>query len=226
LQRRTPSQSVDPLVGLPRSLGDFLINGVQEIDLRCSSTVNGVERGLCNVKAHFREQALQATGLQLTEETITSWLLGQRIESMGLTVELERKYPGTRKRCDLVVTLPGDELFWIEVKYAWKTWFNCDGTSVRNKIYAAYLHGDKYHSHCAAEDFSKLERLTRENARWLGVLLIGTDSKRHSMAADIQELREIRGLAERGWELVAQRTWRDRRCEDFGINCWFWLRSA
>lgn len=220
------TRSAPGLKNLPESLGDFLINGVQQIDLSCSSTLHGIERGICNIKSHYAEEAFEATGLKLTEETITSWLLSRRLLSAGLPVDLERKYPGERKRCDLVVTLPGAESCWVEVKYAWKTWFNCDGTSTRNKLYGPYLYGDKYHDHCAAADFRKLEALPPTDANWTGFLLIGTDSERHPMADDVERLESLVDLDRGGWRRVAHRHWPDRRAAGFGIGCWFWLRRV
>jgi hypothetical protein len=222
---RSGTNSKATLKNLPESLGNFLIDGVHQIDLSCSSTLHGIERGICNVKGHYSAEALEATGAKLTEETITSWLLSRRLASAGLPSDLERRYPGARKRCDLVVTLPGAESGWIEVKYAWKTWFNCDGSSVRNKVYGPYLYGDKYHPHCALNDFRKLEGLSPSDAKWAGFLLIGTDSTRHPMAADIERLESLVDLDRAGWKRVAQRYWQDRRCTGFGIGCWFWLRA-
>lgn len=206
------------------SIGSHLVDGVREIDFRCNGMIGPVERGLCNIHGQFAEVAFQELRKRLTEETITSWLLSKTLKKAGFKVELERHYPDSREECDLVIDFGGERLFWIEVKYAWWHWFNCDGTSGHSSVRKGYLHGDKSHPG-AAHDFIKLSRFGISEAAGTGVLLIGLDSLHQKMDADVSKLQQQRGFAAQGWTLAAHRAWADRRNNEFRINCWFWCRD-
>jgi hypothetical protein len=209
----------------PASLGDFLIAGIRQIDLACNKLVNGIEGGLCDVERQFQAEALAETGLTLTEELLISWQLEKQLSASGLSVKREHRYPGSREECDLVITMANGNRFWVEVKNAWRHWFNPDGTSERSSAYRGYLFGDESHLG-AAHDFEKLEQLRPTDAHWLGVLLIGFDSDKARMAGDIQELTDTKQLIARGWKIVASKRWADRRNANFGISTWFWSKEA
>lgn len=208
----------------PESLGSWLIDEVERTDRRCSTLQEGIEHGLCNVKLQFADEALAKTGCKLTEELLISWLLATRLEASGCSVIREHQYPGTREECDLVITLSTDTRVWVEVKHAWKSWFNCDCTTGASSAYKGYLFGDASHKG-AAHDFDKLETVASPHAQWIGVLLIGWDSNSRPMYGDVQELVRQKELVKRGWSLAASRRWADRRNPAFGIATWFWMRK-
>ncbi|MDB5355500.1 MAG: hypothetical protein JWN24_1953 [Phycisphaerales bacterium] len=209
----------------PSSLGQFLSNGVREIDLSCNQAIGGVEGGLCNVKAQFAQVAQTEIGKKLTEETLTSWLLSKQLRAAGVDVELERHYPGSREECDLVIEGDQDRRFWIEVKYGSKRWYRRDGSTGRTSAYKGYLLGDASHPG-TAHDFRKLVRLKSTDAFGIGVLLIGFDSTIAQMDADIDRLTSQERLTEEGWSLATHERWLDRRNDTFRINCWFWCRKV
>ncbi len=209
----------------PATLGDFLINGVREIDLSCSSLIDGVQIGLRNVKRQFAAEALEETGHKLTEELLISWLLAKQLSTTGLSVVREQRYRGSREECDLLVALADKMRFWIEIKLAWKNWLRNDGLKGFSSNYRGYLFGDESHRG-TVHDFDKLERVRQPDAQWLGVLLIGFDSNEASMTSDIQELIDKKQLLARGWSLTSKDRWADRRNTSFGISAWFWMREA
>jgi hypothetical protein len=209
--------------GFPTSLGKLLAKGVLEIDRSCDHQIKGIEGGLCNVKSRYVAEALAELGRKLTEETLTSWLLQKRLEQIGFRVESEHPYPGTRKKCDLVLHNDDERKFWIEVKYAWKRWYACNGKTGQSSAFKGYLLGDASHAG-AAHDFRKLMKLSRAHAYGIGVLLIGLDSLTAPMDAEVAKLVEQEALAANGWSLAAHESWPDRRNDAFRINCWFWNR--
>jgi hypothetical protein len=211
--------------GFPNRLGRLLATGVREIDRSCDHLIKGVESGLCNVKTRFAAEAYEELEKKLTEETLTSWLLQKQLQRIGFRVEAERFYPATRQECDLVL-IDGDKAsFWIEVKYAWKKWCNCDGTVGRSSSFKGYLLGDFSHPG-TAHDFRKLLTLFPDHASQVGLLLIGLDSVSAPMDSEISLLIEQQRLHENGWQLSHHESWPDRRNETFRINCWFWSHSG
>jgi hypothetical protein len=216
-------KEVSEILHDPRSLGAFLVEGIKTIDRECSTLINGVEAGLCNVKRQFADAARDGTKKKLREENLISWRLKTLMDKVGIQVATEKKYPGCNKKCDLVI-LADEGRIWIEVKLAWKNWFNCKGTEGTSSNYKGYLFGDLSHPG-TSHDFHKLERLTSDNARRLGLLLIGFDSLRKSMQHDIDDLAEQEKLADRGWAIGHHDAWLDRRNEQFRINCWFWSKD-
>ena len=205
-------------------IGSFLADSVHSIDLSCNTLMHGVEAGLCNVKPLFAPQALSELGKKLTEETLISWLISKRFNSVDIFAKPEQKYPGSNEECDLVLHLSRNRQFWIEAKLAWRRWYNCNGSAKGSSSFNGYLHGDATHPG-AAHDFRKLERVTRVDAEWMGVLLIGFDSLKAPMDSAVKELEACEKLVERGWSMVATQKWTDRRNPLFRINCWFWTRS-
>jgi hypothetical protein len=208
----------------PIWLGTFLASGVREIDRACDHIIKGFEGGLCNVKSRFAPDAYAVLGKKLTEETLTSWLLQKCLQGAGFQVQAEHYYPGTRQECDLVLYGRNKCSFWIEVKYAWKRWFNCNGTTGRSSNFKGYLLGDESHSG-AAHDFRKLSRLLPTPASGVGMLLIGLDSIKAPMDVEIATLTAQESLPDNGWNLACHESWTDRRNEQFRINCWFWSRT-
>jgi hypothetical protein len=216
-------------------LGRFLMRSVREIDLKCNRLLDGVEYGLCNINRQFREDVeagvhpdapITRTGRRrkLSCEPATVWMLYKRLPSeLVVNSKWEEPYPASpREKCDLVAVLDGGIETWVEVKFAWKSWFNCIGGYETNSefMFQGYLMGS-YHSHSAADDFVRLTRLAPATA-YRGVLLIGFDSTDAPMDKDITVLESQAAI---GWRPDVPLSWDDRRDsvkDRCRINCWFW----
>jgi hypothetical protein len=206
-------------------IGWLLMSAVRDIDLGCTRPVNGVENGLCNVRRQFvadvKAGIVAPPPRNVKEEDAITWLLS-RVLQPPLEANLRVPYPGSRKTCDLVITLPNLWSLWVEVKLAWKRWFNCDGKFGKSSSYLPYLNGSKHKTHSAADDFAKLVQLSPRESH-LGFLLIGFDSIDAPMVDDMRVLSKA--AHENGWT-ADQIAWHDRRNAKCRINCWFWHRSA
>lgn len=207
----------------PLSLGQFLIDGVQDIDRRCCKIVDGVECGLTYIREQFGEQALTETGKKHTEELLVSWLLQKRLGDAGIEARLEQHYPGSRDRCDLVIRIDDSTDFAVEVKHAWKKWIWCDGSIHRSSNFVGYLLGDATHKG-TAHDFSKLAQAAWARRTWQGVLLIGFDSFASPMDDKVEELERQGDLVIKGWTRAAERAWPDRKNGEYRFASWFWAR--
>lgn len=200
---------------------------VEEIDRQCKTRLNGIEHGLVNVKREFRERAFEQTGYKLTEEKLIHWLLRQNLLAMGIDATAEVRYPNdSTKSCDLVVGINEAERLWLEVKLAWKAWFNCSGeASYTNGWYRSYMDGTN-RSHSFRQDLEKMSR-----GRWYlndyrAVCLIGADWREKPMEPDVSAI--VTAFRKKGhcWKMIANRHWRDRRCSDFGLHVWCWLLTT
>jgi hypothetical protein len=220
-------------------LGQSLMRGVREIDRQCNRKLNGVEYGLCNVKLQFREDVEE--GLhpdapttrarrhrKLSWEPATAWMLHKGLpHELAIGAKWEEPYPSTdtgKKWCDLVVKLNCGVDVWVEVKFAWKSWFDCIGGFKTNSefFFADYLLG-LHHSHSAAGDLKKL--LGAPKSAYLGMLLIGFDSIDDPMDRHVA-FKTLERQAAVGWSPEPYPPWYDRRdptrCR---INCWWWWHA-
>lgn len=204
-----------------------VIDGVQEIDQQCSTRLNGVEHGLVNVKLEFRDRALREVGKRLTEERLIAWLLYRRLNALGWETAWEVWYPAnSRKSCDLVVQLEGTARLWLELKMAWKAWFNCvGGPNYSNGWYRSYLGGSN-RTHSFRHDLEKLCQTGWSPGDRRAVCLIGCDWAEAPMDEDV--LGIVREFCQPGHELMlaAERHWADRRSEEFRLNVWCWLLAG
>jgi hypothetical protein len=199
-------------------------DAIAEIDQDRRTQLNGIEYGLVNIKLELRERAIRETGKKLTEEQLIAWLAHQKLSSLGRQVDWELPYPGNpRRKCDLVIQVGAAGFLWLELKLAWKAWFNCQGEpTYSNNCYLPYLQG-KHHTHSFRHDFEKLERANIPDCDYRAVCLIGFDWVQSPMDAEvtavIQAVREENGL----WIAATERLWADRRCRDFRVNVGSWL---
>src|SRR5687768_2333837 len=122
-----------------------VVSCIREIDLACDAPMKGIECGLSNVRFQFRAAALKKTGKKLTEETLIAWLIVEKLwEKHSLRVLREEPFgvglPG--KKCDLVIPTGQDTKLWLEIKLAWKAWFNCSMRPTwSNSSFGSYLTG-------------------------------------------------------------------------------------
>lgn len=205
--------------------GWLLMNAVRDIDLQCCRTINGVEMGLCNIKRQFHADVEEGKAppppRKVCEEDAISWLLGQRLEAASIPAEFWVKYPGQRKTCDIVASLSPDVKLWVEVKLAWKQWFNCSGTHRKSSAYKPYLLGSMHKTHSAFDDFAKMEALCPAEAH-AATLLIGFDHIESPMEEEVLSLS--RAAYRSGW-IGDHLMWHDRRNPSCRIHCWFWHRQ-
>jgi hypothetical protein len=204
-----------------------VIDGVNEIDRECRTRRKGIEHGLVNVKLEFQDQVLRETNKKLTEEQLIAWLVRQKLVAWRRDADWEVRYPGNGRlnRCDLATRLSGSSRLWLELKLAWKAWFNCVGApTYSNRAYASYLDG-RDRSHSLRHDFEKLLDADFAADDRRAVCLIGFDCAKTPMDKDVAAV--VRRAQKRApWELAAERHWLDRRSCSFRINVWIWLLQA
>jgi hypothetical protein len=139
-------------------------------------------------------------------------------------VEWELPYTATRsKSCDLVISLPHSGRLWLELKLAWKAWFNCASKPVySNSVYRSYLQGIN-RTHSFRQDFEKLGGDHWPAGDYRAICLIGTDCVKAPMDQEVHAV--VQSVSEEGghWELAIERHWLDRRCSDFRLNVWIWV---
>ncbi len=202
--------------------------GINEIDSECTTRLNDIEHGLVNVKREFQDRAYVETGKnkdKLTEEILIAWRLRPKLSTAAWQARPdEEPYPNDhRKHCDLVIDINGTKQLWIELKVAWKAWFNCTcEPTYSNGWYRSYLDGNarKYSFH---HDLEKLAAADLSPHDGRAVCLVGFDYKNEPMEEDVRAV--VRNFQNQGhrWEVVGERHWPDRRKSDFRINVWCWL---
>jgi hypothetical protein len=206
------------------SLLEQVADTIGEIDRACNTLLNGIEHGLVNVKREFRDRVYQETGKKLKEEQLIAWLVRKKLISAGWHVDWESPYPtNVDRECDLVVGLKGSSKLWLELKLAWKAWFNCASQPrYSNGVYHSYLQGSN-RSHSFRQDFEKLERGSWPLGDCRAICLIGTDYVKAPMGQEVAAV--VESVRQHGfhWEAATERHWSDRRCSDFRINVWSWV---
>ena len=155
--------------------------------------------------------------------------LVELLRADGLDAKRECRYPGLpRARCDVVIDLGAGETLWLEIKGAWKEYWRQQGNEW---IYRSYLlHPlvaglDKTKTHTAPLDLKKLETLTRRDAAYVGMLLVGFDSDTAPMDADVAELVRLAGLEMQPWTTVST-GWPDPHRPGCRVRCWLWHRAV
>lgn len=209
------------------SMLEGVTNAIAEIDQECWTRLDDIEHGLVNVKREFRDRALQETGKKLTEERLIAWLVHQKLGSAGHRLAWEVPYPDDRRRkCDLVMDAAPTGRLWLELKLAWKAWFNCHGGATHsNSSYLPYLQG-KHHTHSFRHDFEKLATASLPEGDCRAVFLIGFDWVQAPMDAEVVSVVQAARGENGPWIAATERHWQDRRCRDFRISVWSWVLPA
>lgn len=193
------------------SLGKSVIESLRSMDDACPT-------GLCDFVS-----VSPWAGSQRKDEAALVWGLAERLAPTWNVIQHELRYPGSGKRCDLVLEAADGGIIWIEVKHAWRTWFH-DGIH-RNApfFYSGYFHGE-HHSHSVASDFAKLEHLFSCDASFVALLLVGFDGRDAGMVEDMNALIERERLSERGWRFLSD-GWETSQSEECWNRLWFaWRR--
>jgi hypothetical protein len=148
--------------------------------------------------------------------------LAKLLEDEETSTSREFRYPNnSRKKCDIIIQ-KDDIKIWLEVKSAWKYWFSSKtGKQEKNSAnYKGYLYGDGK-THSVAQDIEKLNTLSKEDADYIGLLIVGFDISDDPIDIDMEKLIEKMDLKEDGWEIFGPEIWPDRNHPDCCYNCWF-----
>ena len=100
------------------TFANTLLNTLREMDTEASTTFKGSPTGL-NFYGGYYRPTLQRP------PTETSWTrrLKEMLTIAGYPTKAEVYYPGSKLRCDNVVTMPDGGLLWLENKGAWKQYW-------------------------------------------------------------------------------------------------------
>jgi len=217
---------------LARMALENVIDSISEIDRECKTLLNGVEHGLVNVNYEFDKNSKHELLIaKLTSEKLRQkgWKVPRAETKSGYRypTAAENHLGSTRKWCDLLVNLDDRDRLWIEIKLAWKAWFNCvGGPTYSNRNYLPYLQGDN-HTHSFRGDLEKLSGPGWGPNDYRAVCLIGFDCIQQPMDNEVSHVVQPanQGVAKMSciWNSMAERHWKDRRNPDFRINTWCWL---
>src|SRR5688572_20175065 len=113
------------------------------------------------------------------EEPFWEGLRHRLQQDHAIPAQTEKRYPGSRNRCDLVLTLEPDQLLWIEGKLLMEHYWVYD-CNVPQPYYwenPTPKHGqwDKALQDVCGKDLAKLTSLSRSDAQYIGLLVLGFD---------------------------------------------------
>ena len=208
-------------------MADMLFKFLRLMDNEAETPVGeGFRAGLVNYAAH------RGMGARQDERSINQGLK-ELFSQFGWTAETEVRYPGRRKKCDIVVSVPSTGKLWLEIKLAWKAWFSAAKRKIEynsESIYRSYLLGPLYggleKSHSALQDIEKLGSLGHPEADYVTGLLVGFDSTDSPMVQDVEDLVDKSGLLEKEWSVFGPEIWHDRNCDKCRFCCWCWIRKV
>jgi hypothetical protein len=190
--------------------GKTLFDLLRRIDGEATARPDGLPTGIRWYNGHMNHQLPLTTTSRV--EDLWSARLVESYRERGLTADAQSPYPGTRKRCDLVITSPRGKRFWIEVKGGWTECIYPGGTS-------AYQSFKKY-LYSTADDIDKLLALSPPAAHDLGLLLVAFD--RLGRPVQDRHLDVVRSRAT-GWSEECDE-WDERHWVGHRVRCWFWWK--
>lgn len=185
---------------------------LREMDAECPT-------GLCNyvsVSPH--------AGKKRKDEPATTWGVTRALAKRWRIEQCEHDYPHGGGKCDRIVELPDGSRVWLEIKLAWRSWFYEVVKWNDMRAYNGYL-GGAHHSHSVAGDFTKLERIGRDHARYASLLIVGFDGSDAKMSEDVVALAEREKFEDRGWHLLSD-PWVTPQSDECWNRCWFGWREA
>jgi hypothetical protein len=189
-----------------------VFRAVRDMDAACPT-------GLCNyvsVSPH--------AGKNRKDEPAITWGVTNALAKRWRVEQCEHAYPQGGGRCDRVVELSDGSRLWLEIKLAWRAWFYKVVKWNDMRAYNGYL-GGAHHSHSVAGDFTKLERIGRDHARYVALLVVGFDGADGKMSADMTALAQRENLEERGWHLLSD-AWATPQSTECWNRCWFGWRET
>lgn len=162
-------------------------------------------------------------------EPCWSQRLAELLSQNGFPTRAEVPYPRSpRTRCDCVVTLRSGSKLWLEIKGAWKHYWDSRGGAW---IYRSYLlHPlvaglDKRRTHTAPLDLRKLAALSPSDGSHAGLLLVGFEKSDAPMDAEISQLVQLAGLDRSPWAMT-QDSWADPYRPSLNERCWLLHRPV
>ncbi|HEY3318943.1 MAG TPA: hypothetical protein VGP72_00500 [Planctomycetota bacterium] len=211
----------DSATNVAAAVPAILFRLLRQMDAEATTVKDGFPTGLNWYGGHV--------GTRQTEPQWSKRIV-ELLRAEGLVAECECGYgAGTRDRCDVVIMLPEVGKFWLEIKGAWKEYWREKGTN--DLLYRSYLlHPlvpglDKTKTHTVPLDLQKLARLTRADASYVGMLLVGFDSSEAPMDADVAQLVQLARLGIEPWTAVAT-GWLDTYRPGQRVRVWFWYRGV
>lgn len=124
----------------------------------------------------------------------------------------EQKFPGSRQRCDVVIDIGKPKPFWIEVKGAWRAYFD---PPKPNKAYEKHLHA-------AAADVEKLQTLTPSDACGIAFVLVGFDQPKLPITAEHLDIVCAK-VTDPDWTSSSVE-WDIKGRVNFRTRLWIWSR--
>jgi hypothetical protein len=171
-------------------LGVSLVEGVRVMDAEASTLLHGHPAGLYGYRSHIGSKKRKY------EDVWSERLVALLIEQ-GWNARSQESFRGQRaKKCDISVELEEGKLAWIEVKPAWKGWFDrkADQITRKNAFYSPYLFGPLKpglkKSHSAAQDIAKLDAFS--SGEPAALLLIAFDVVGCVVDGDVREFQDPR----------------------------------
>ena len=181
------------------------------------------EANTAYLKRHHAGLASYSVHYKKYKENERSW--SERIIELlrddGISASTEKPYPNLSKRCDIIIEMDNKKL-WLEVKSAWKYWCNSKtGKKKKEPNYKGYLFGDRSRNNSSAQDIEKLSHLSKDDADYIGLLIVGFDIADDPIDIEMKQLAEMMKLEEDGWEIYDPEVWPDRNLPECRHNCWF-----
>jgi hypothetical protein len=195
-----------------QDVADAAFQALRDMDAACPT-------GLCNYVS-----VSPYAGKTRKDEPAMTWGVTAALAKRWQVQQCEHDYPQGGGRCDRVVELSDGSRLWLEVKLAWRSWFYGVVKWNDNRSYEGYM-GGAHHSHSVAGDFAKLERIGRDHARYVALLVIGFDAVDGKMTKDMAALAQRENLQQRGWHLLSD-AWVTMQCGKCWNRCWFGWREA
>jgi len=209
-------------------LTSLIFQILRQMDAEAEPTADGVPTGLNWYGGHARKELKKPQS-----EPEWSKVIAARLRAQRFNAEAEVRYPDTesagagRKRCDVVVTDDAGRRTWIEIKGAWRTYWEQSGSLLLYRSYLLHplVDGLDPKTHTVPLDMKKLAALRKPDADEAVILLVGFDSAESPMDDDVAELASLAGLDEAPWSLATDE-WDDAQRSGERIRCWLWRRPV
>lgn len=212
---------------MPVSVDDLALRifaHLRRMDEEAKTVVNlGSPAGLNDYGRHARPDSGRPSA-----EVEWSRRLAALVSEDGTPTSREVEYPVQRgqrrkQRCDLVATVAGDSTAWIELKGAWRDYWN-GGKIYRSYLLHSLLPGlDKTKTHTVPFDLVKLSGLRPPAADFVGELVVGFERPDDPMDDDIATLVSLAGLSD--WN-TAYDSWMSPTVKGQRVRCWLWHRPS
>jgi len=155
--------------------------------------------------------------------------LAELLPRLGYPARAEVRYPrspeGSGGICDVVAVLPDEANLWLEIKGAWPRYWGRTSPTYRSYLFHPLLPGLDDKSHTVPLDVEKLKALKPPDAGHCALLLLGFDSDRDSMDADVAKLVQLAGLGQPSW-VTYTKSWKAVNRPGENVKCWMWVRAV